>query len=144
MLCHSVPSSGGYNGGLSTGLAGLHGLPSMVANASTFTAPSMMATNSSPASSNNDYARTSDIPGFSHQMPPYTPFPSSRPDDLFYGGLRSSMQQSASAAATSHFRPEENRNMPMSINNAYHERYWNFLTYQEKREPNLFYGLIVF
>ncbi|KAI9558321.1 hypothetical protein GHT06_015074 [Daphnia sinensis] len=121
MLCHTVPSSGGFNGGLSTGLAGLHGLPPMVGNASPFTAPPMMATSSSPASSNNDYARTSEIPGFSHPMPPYTPFPTSRPDDLFYGGLRSSMQQSASAAATSHFRPEENRSVPMSINNSYHE-----------------------
>ncbi|XP_057379989.1 uncharacterized protein LOC130702329 [Daphnia carinata] len=122
MLCHTVPSSGGFSGGLSTGLAGLHGLPPMVGNASPFTAPPMMATSSSPASSNNDYARTSEIPGFSHPMPPYTPFPTSRPDDLFYGGLRSSMQQSAAAAAAaSHFRPEESRSVPMSINNSYHE-----------------------
>ena len=43
MLCHSVPSSGGFSGGLSTGLTGLQGIPSMVGNASSYTAPSMMA-----------------------------------------------------------------------------------------------------
>jgi hypothetical protein len=72
--------------------------------------------------------------GFSHPMPSYTPFPSSRPDDLFYGGLRSSMQQSVSAATTSHFRPEENRNVPMSINNSYHERYFLLLNDPDKKQ----------
>jgi hypothetical protein len=98
----------------------------MVGNASSYSASSMMANSSSPASSNGEYARTSDMSGFSHPIPSYTPFPTSRPDDLFYGGLRSSMQQSA--AATSHFRPEENRNVPMSLNNSYHERYFCFLS----------------
>ena len=122
MLCHSVPSSGGFSGGLSTGLTGLQGMPSMVGNASSYTASSMMGNSSSSVSSNGEYARTSDMSGFSHPIPSYTPFPSSRPDDLFYGGLRSSMQQSV--AATSHFRPEENRNVPMSISSSYHERYF--------------------
>ena len=134
MLCHSVPSSGGFSGGLSTGLTGLQGIPSMVGNASSYNAPSMMASSSSPASSNGEYARPSDMSGFSHPMPSYTPFPSSRPDDLFYGGLRSSMQQSVSAATTSHFRPEENRNVPMSINNSYHERYFLLLNDPDKKK----------
>lgn len=129
MLCHTVPSSGGFSGGLSTGLAGLQSLPTMMSNANPYSASSLMANNSSssPASApNGDYlnSRTShpDISGFSHPLPSYTPY--SRADDLFYGGLRSSMQQSAAAAAASHFRPEENRNVAMSIgNNSYHERY---------------------
>ncbi|XP_046459792.1 uncharacterized protein LOC124206157 isoform X2 [Daphnia pulex] len=134
MLCHSVPSSVGFSGGLSTGLTGLQGMPSMVGNASSYSASSMMANSSSPASSNGEYARTSDMSGFSHPIPSYTPFPTSRPDDLFYGGLRSSMQQSA--AATSHFRPEENRNVPMSLNNSYHERSLEEQMYMER------YGLL--
>ena len=78
-----------------------------------------MASGSSPAASNGDYTRASDISGFSHPMSSYTPY--SRADDLFYGGLRSSMQQSAAAAAAaSHFRPEENRNVPPM--GSYHER----------------------
>lgn len=92
------------------------------------------STSSSPIGPNGDYLRTPDMPSgpFGHHaMPSYAAgFPSStRAEDLFYGGLRSSMQQSAAAAAAaaaaaSHFRSEaENRNLSHSTNHSYHERF---------------------
>lgn len=121
MLCHTVPSSGSFNGGLSTGLSGAYSAtPSLMTSSSN---------NSTPATTTGDYRAPPDMSSY---LPPYASYLPPR-DDLFYGGLRNSMQQSAAAAAaaaaaassaasTTHYRPEENSLGLIPPRTSYHER----------------------
>ena len=132
MLCHTVSSSGSFSGGLSTGLVGLGAPPSLGIGAPALNSLGHgivpFSTASIPAP---DYSRPSagpptDLhPSAYHPLPSFNPFGHPRPDELFYGGLRSNLPSSGS-----HFRPEENplslmpnRNLPMGMNSAYHERF---------------------
>ena len=122
LQCHTVPSSGSFGGGLSTGLGGLAPPappppPLALAGMVPYSTASMAADYSASVAS--AYGR--------HSMAPFNPFSHSRPEELFYGALGRTLQ---SASAGSHFRPEENpmalmsnRNLPMGIGSAYHERF---------------------
>lgn len=137
----------GFGGGLSTGLAGLQGLSSSMMGGAggAYSSASFMsggvptvstsvaggASSSSSSSNGADYLAGRAPPDMANfAMAQFAGYPAvSRPDDLFYGGLRSSMQQSAAAAAASHFRPEDNplnpaRSMPSlsAASTSYHDR----------------------
>lgn len=123
MQCHTVPSTGSFGGGLSTGLGGLAPPPPP---------PPPLALSGmvpySTASMAADYSASVASAYGRHSMAPFNPFSHSRPEELFYGALGRSLQ-SASGGAHG-FRPEENpltlmpnRNLPMAIGSPYHERF---------------------
>ena len=76
-------------------------------------------------------------PSFHHALPsPFNPFQHSpRPEDVFYGSLRSGSGTGLQIpTSTCHFRPEDNplamipppHGLSLAINSSYHERYFHF------------------